>query len=196
MRLIEEKIIIKNNVKFRCRMFLQETFVIEDCKYYDAMTSNSGKWTIQSGLTPSYSTNGCNISGLSAWKSMGITQSFTAPVSMEFNLVATSGSTQGACPIVEFKGTSHQSGNDMVLAYGIDKKLYIYDKNSSSQLASSSFGYGVYRVDFESSSNVKVYYENTQIYSSTNWNISNPYFTVGTGANRSFTFKNVKIKPL
>ena len=164
------------------------------------MTLNSGHWTIPSGMNPSYSSSGCTVSGLSGWKSMSINQQFTSPVSMEFELVSRTldNPNSGTCPLVEFKQSTHQSTNDHLLVMADSNsgnKVKAYDKNSTGTDL-MTVANGVYRIDFESSSNVKIYYNNTQIYSSSNWNISNPYFTIGTGATRAFTFKNVKIKPL
>lgn len=180
--------------------FVSKTYSIVDAKLFDPMTSNSGHWTIESGMSPSYSSNGCTVSGLSSWKCMSVSERFTVPVSMEFELVSSTRNGGGSCPIVEFNQQTHQSGNAHLWAFTDTanpnpNKITLLDKDGNLTVA-RDYANGVYRIDFESSTNVKVYYEDTLIYSSTNWDITNPYFTIGTGANRAFTFKNVKIKPL
>ena len=63
-------------------IFVSEIFVLEDCILYDSLTSASGKWTIPSGTTSSYSDDGWRISA-SSYKQIKLTEKLTSECSVE-----------------------------------------------------------------------------------------------------------------
>ena len=70
-----------------CRIFLQETFVVEDCIDYQPLTSNihQSRWTIPSHTNISYSDEGMRISA-SAWADLYLNNQINKPCSIEWKM--------------------------------------------------------------------------------------------------------------
>ena len=68
-------------------MFLTKTYSIEDCINYDAMTSNSGKWTIPSACSTAYDSNGCKFGTATSYSQVKLTNKLTSACTVEFTLV-------------------------------------------------------------------------------------------------------------
>ena len=170
-----------------------EIFVLEDCILYDSLTSASGKWTIPSGVTSSYSDEGWRISA-SSYKQIKLTDKLTSDCSVEFTLVDFNVISAGGSVATYIYTNGETTPNQEIL----------YSR-SSSYSTSTCFGVDIehrlvtgakYRTEFTTST-IKVYENNTLIGQATN-NVGFPTrfeWHMGSGG-RYAIYKDLKVKPL
>ena len=175
---------------------LSETYSIEDCLFFDSMTSSSGNWSFDSGLTPSYSSNGMYLGGVSSWKNAKLSgKSFSFPCSLEFDVTALGLTNTNGSVSVEFK-LNHTDYNTLFISKQYNGVKLNGSSVQSSWSSVSSYA-GHYKLAFTSATTCTLYIEDTQITTATNISVSNLQILFGLGANnRSMTIKNVKVKPL
>ena len=178
-------------------MFVSETYSVEDCLDYDLMTSNSGKWNIPSAMQSaiSYNSNGMTVSGLSSGQSMTLKTSYNVPVAVEFDLIASSssGNYDNASPQLCIDGTLHNHNSITIKP----KSLIIQTGNNSGSFTDHSVSsvLGTYKIVMQSTQ-YSVYLDGTLVATQSNASISSTNFLILSSSNRSFTMKNVKIKPV
>lgn len=174
-------------------IFLQETYVIEDCLNYDSLTSDSGKWTIPSGVTSQYSSNGWRVSA-NGYKQIKLTEKLEMDCSVEFTLVDYGSSNMGSYPpVIVYQYTNGETPPNQML---------LYSWNSSSLEAVGTMinhavvKGGVYKIEYTNST-ISVY-ENGTLLATANNNVGFPTrFEFHMGANNRYaTYKDLKIKLL
>ena len=99
-------------------MFVSETYSIEDCINYDSLTSASGKWTIPSGVTSQYSSDGWKVSA-NAYKQIKLTEKLTSDCSVEFTLVDYNSDWNDSSAVIVYQYTGGDSTpNQEILSGG------------------------------------------------------------------------------
>ena len=174
-------------------ILVSETYSIEDCIFYDPCTSNAkaSAWTIPSGVTSTYSSEGWNVSA-NAYKQIKLTEKLTSACSVEFTLTDFSNTSDMAVIIFAYTN-GETTPNKKILSGGTTL-------SSNRVVFNSSIGHEIvknvpYRIEYGSST-MKVYEDGTQIGSATN-NIGFPTrFEFHTGSNRWAIYKDIKVKPL
>ena len=177
-------------------MFLTKTYDIEDCINYDAMTSNSGKWTIPSACSTAYDSNGAKFGTATSYSQVKLTDKLTAPCSVEFTLVDYHSDWNDSASVIIFQYTGGDSTpNQSLLSGGF------YTKSSFDTLGttvSHALIKGAkYKIEYGSST-MKAYENGTLMASASN-TVGLPTkfeLHVGTGGNRWVKIKDVKVKPL
>ena len=152
------------------RIYLQETFVIEDYVRYNSLTTNDGIWSSSSAVV-SYSSNGMYISN-GNWSPFCLLDELSQDVSIEFDIVAmtiTAGTGLYTC-----------------LAYDTDQT------HNYGQTTLNSDGH--YKLIIENDV-LTVYKDNTQL-ETHNWAYSSFYWFLWTGGTRKLTLKDLKVKAL
>ena len=173
-------------------MFLQETYSIEDCINYDSLTSASGKWTIPSGVTSQYSSDGWQLSA-NAYKQIKLTEKLTSACSVEFTLVDYSTPSGRNSPVIVYAYTNGETTpNQHILSNPSSTSFNVCDTTINRALVKG----GVYRIEYTSST-IKVY-ENGTLLATANNNVGLPTrFEFHMGANSRYAiYKDLKIKPL
>lgn len=177
-------------------MFLTKTYDIEDCINYDAMTSNSGKWTIPSACSTAYDSNGAKFGTATSYSQVKLTEKLTAPCSVEFTLVDYHSDWNDSASVIVIQYTGGDSTpNQYILAGGF------YTKSSFDVLGttvSHALIKGAkYKIEYGSS--IMKLYENGTLMSSASNTVGLPTrleYHIGSGGNRWLKVKDVKIKPL
>lgn len=173
-------------------MSLQETYTIEDCLNYDSLTSDSGKWTVPSGVTSQYSDNGWKVSA-NGYKQIKLTDKLTSDCSVEFTLVDYS-TPSGNNPSVII--TAYTNGettpHQIILNNPTSSTINILGTILNRSLIKGA----VYRIDYTSST-ISIY-ENGTLLATANSSVGLPTrFEFHMGANgRNATYKDLKVKPL
>ena len=175
---------------------LTKTYDIEDCINYDAMTSNSGKWTIPSACSTAYDSNGAKFGTATSYSQVKLTEKLTAPCSVEFTLVDYNSDWNDSPSVLIFQYTNGETTpNQQLLSGGFATKSSF---TACGTTISHTLVKGAkYKIEYGSST-VKAYENNTQLASNSN-NVGLPTkfeFHVGSGGNRWVKVKDVKVKPL
>lgn len=171
-------------------MFLQEIFVIEDCKYYDAMTSNSGNWTIPTQVSVSqYSNTGWKFGNASTFVFIDNTKlnTYITDYAVEFELNELYANTSPTPAfIIYFENTSVQRTYAMRTPsnWGIGSTTVSRSFSNAEKV----------RVEYTSTT-IKCYVDDVLIGSDSH-SIGNAKIRLATGASRYCTIKNFKVKPL
>lgn len=159
---------------------------------YDSLTSNSGKWTIPSGVTSQYSDNGWKISA-SSYSQIKLTEKLTSACSVEFTLVDYSTPSGNNAPVIVYAYTNGETTpNQAILSNPTSSTIGVLGTTLNRSLIKGA----VYKIEYTSST-LKVY-ENNELLGSANNNVGLPTrfeFHMGT-SNRNATYKDLKIKPL
>jgi hypothetical protein len=174
-------------------MNLQETYTIEDCINYDSLTSNSGKWTIPSGVTSQYSDNGWKVSA-NAYKQIKLTDKLTSDCSVEFTVVDYYSSSMSSYPpVIIYAYTNGETTPNQLLLMNTGASAFTALTDTINHAVVKG---GVYRIEYTSST-LKVY-ENGTLLATANSSVGLPTrFEFHMGANsRNATYKDLKIKPL
>jgi hypothetical protein len=174
-------------------MSLQETYAIEDCLNYDSLTSNSGKWTVPSGVTSVYSDEGWKISA-NDYKQIKLTEKLTSACSVEFTISDYYATNLGSYPpVIVYQYTNGETTPNQVL-------LILWNASSfdalSTRIDHALIKGGVYKIEYTDST-MKVYENDTLLASASN-NVGLPTrFEFHMGANSRYAiYKDLKIKPL
>lgn len=172
-------------------IFVSETYSLEDCIIYDPLTSSSGKWTIPSGVTSSYSDNGWRISA-NAYKQIKLTDKLTSACSVEFTVVDYSTPTSSYAPIIIYAYTNGETTPNQSILQNYSTYIDVL----GTQLNQSLVKGAVYKIEY-TSSNISVY-ENDTLLATANNNIGLPTrFEYHMGANSRYAvYKDLKVKPL
>ena len=172
---------------------VQETFTVQDCIIYDPLTSNSGKWTIPSGVSSTYSSNGWNVSATS-YSQVKLTDKITSDCSVEFTLVDYNITSAGGSCIIYAYTNGETTPNKIII-----------DSRSNAHSTSAVFGTALdhrfangtkFRIDYTSST-LKVY-ENDVLIGTDSNSVGLPTrfeFHIGSGG-RTVTYKDLKVKAL
>jgi hypothetical protein len=170
---------------------VSEICVIQDCILYDGLTSDSGKWTVPSGVTSTYSSDGWRVSA-NAYKQIKLTEKLTSDCSVEFT-VADYSSTRDMAIIVYAYTNGETTPNQQILTGG--STVASDWKVLGSTIDHNMIKGGVYRIEYTNST-LKVY-ENDVLLGSASNNVGLPTrFEFHTSSNRWAIYKDLKIKPL
>ena len=174
-------------------MSLQETYTIEDCLNYDSLTSNSGKWTVPSGVTSQYSDNGWKVSA-NGYKQIKLTDKLTSACSVEFTVVDYGSSSMSSYPpvIIYAYTNGETTPNQPIITIWNSSSFNAVDQRINHALVKGA----VYKIEYTSST-LKVY-ENGTLLATANNNVGFPTrfeFHMGTNS-RNATYKDLKVKPL
>lgn len=169
-----------------------ETYTVEDCIVYDSLTSASGKWTIPSGVSSTYSSDGWRATA-TAYKQIKLTDKLTNPCSVTFTIVDYSTPSSSYPPVIIYQYTNGDTTPNQV--------LLLVDSNSSMKVLGTTVSHtpikgGVYRIEYDST--MKMYENNTLLATASN-SVGLPTrfeFHVGSGSGRYVVYKDVKVKPL
>ena len=174
-------------------MFVSETYVVEDCIFYDPCTSNAkaSAWTIPSGVTSTYSSDGWKVSA-SAYKQIKLTDKLTSSCSVEFTPSDYYGSGS-YYPVIIYAYTNGESTpNQMIMTGGTGTSFTCLGSTINHALKKNS----KYRIEY-TSSNITVFEDNTQIATGTNTVGLPTRFEFHMGANSRWAqYKDIKVKPL
>lgn len=171
---------------------ITQTITIEDCLDYDSLTSNSGKWTIPSGVTSQYSDNGWKISA-NSYNQIKLTDKLASACSVEFTLVDYSTPSGGNAPVIVYAYTNGETTpNQGILGNPTSSTISVLGTTLNRSLIKGA----VYRIDYTSST-ISVY-ENDTLLGSANNNVGLPTrFEFHMGANSRYAiYKDLKLKPL
>ena len=174
-------------------MILLETYVIEDCINYDSLTSASGKWTIPSGVTSQYSSDGWKVSA-SSYKQVKLTDKLTSACSVEFTLKDFTQYSDYQSIIIYQYTNGDTTPNQDILLGGVGNVNYC--KVLGVKLNRDLVKNAKYRIEYATST-IKVYENDTLIGSGSN-NVGFPTrFEFHIGANSRYViYKDIKVKPL
>ena len=177
------------NIKAECRLLIQ-TYAIEDCINYDAMISNSGKWTIPSGVSSTYDNTGWKLTA-SSYKQVKLTDKLTNPCSVEFTVVDYSNTSQWSVIIYQYTNGVTTPNQEILVGGDYNNNMRIFGNTISHNLIKG----GKYRIEYDAST-LKVYENNSLLGSTTN-NVGFPtQFEFHTSSNRWCIVKDLKVKPL
>lgn len=178
------------NIKCEC-MNLQEIFVLEDCISYDPLTSASGKWTIPSGVTSTYSSNGWKISA-NAYKQIKLTEKLTSACSVEFTVVDYSTPTSSYAPVIVYAYTNGETTPNQMIMMNYPSRIDVLGTSINHAIVKGA----VYKIEYTAST-IKVY-ENDTLLASASSSVGFPTrFEWHMGANgRYAVYKDLKAKPL
>ena len=174
---------------------VSETYDIEDCIDYDALTSASDKWTIPSNAGTRYTNNGMTLTA-SSWADLYFNNPINTPCSFEFDLIDYSASSSNTPYFAFYLWNAVKSTRLIQFTNGNNNKLslqqyggttnetnYTSPKNSHIRLEINNNKLTAYVDDIE-----KISYT---------YNMPSEWILgIASGANRSLTWKNMKIKPL
>ena len=172
-------------------MNLQETYVLEDCIIYDSLTSNSGKWTIPSGVTSVYDNTGWKITA-SSYNQIKLTEKLTTACSVEFTVVDYSTPTSSYTPVIVYAYTNGETTPNQMIMMNYPSRIDVLGTSINHELVKGA----VYRIDY-TSSNISVY-ENGTLLATANNNVGLPTrFEFHIGANSRYAvYKDLKVKQL
>ena len=166
-------------------MFLTKTYDVEDCINYDAMTSNSGKWTIPSTVSISeYSSNGWKYGNASSFQFIDLTNT---PYSSNYSVEITINSVYGDTPFV-FYFESSTAQRTYLIVYPNKYNL------GGTEVSRTFVSNQNYRLDY-TSNGLSLYIDGTLI-KTISHNIGDAKIRLATGVNRYAIIKDLKIKPL
>jgi hypothetical protein len=170
---------------------VSEICVIQDCILYDGLTSASGKWTIPSGVTSSYSSDGWRVSA-NAYKQIKLTEKLTSDCSVEFT-VADYSSTRDMAIIVYAYTNGETTPNQKILTGGstVASDWIVLGSTIDHNMIKG----GVYRIEYTNST-LKVYENDVLLSQATNTVGLPTRFEFHTSSNRWAIYKDLKIKPL
>ena len=180
----------------KCNL-LTKTYDIEDCINYDAMTSNSGKWTIPSACSTAYDSNGAKFGTATSYSQVKLTDKLTAPCSVEFTLVDYNSDWNDSPSLLIFQYTNGETTpNQQLLSGGFATKrsFTVFGTTTINHVLVKG---AKYKIEYGSST-MKVYENGTQLASTSN-TVGLPTkfeYHIGTGGNRWLKVKDVKVKPL
>ena len=163
---------------------------MEDCILYDPLTSNSGKWTIPSGVTSTYSSDGWRISA-NAYKQIKLTEKLTTACSVEFTIVDYSAPSQSYPPLIVYQYTNGETTPN--------QELLIMESTSQTRVFGSYVSHGISKGDtikIVYDSTMKIYDGDTLLGSASNSVGLPTRFEWHMGANRYAVYKDLKVKPL
>ena len=156
------------------RIFLIQTYSIEDCIRVNSLTSNDGVFNIPSGVTYSYGSSGLSVTN-GGWKGVPLLDVMHQVYCFEFDITSIN-IDSGVGVYSGFKASSDLSDDTLI----------------SNQLNIGATGH--YKFVIENNT-VKLYKDNTLQQTET-LSASNSYWWWWTGGTRRFTMKDLKIKPL
>ena len=170
-----------------------ETYSIEDCIIYDSLTSASGKWTIPSGVTSEYSSDGWKMSA-NEYKQVKLTDKLTSDCSVEFTISDYYAPDVARYPpVIVYQYTNGETTPNQVL-------LILRDASSFDALGTRInhplIKGGVYKIEYTDST-MKIYENDTLLASASN-DVGLPTrFEYHMGANGRYAiYKDLKVKPL
>lgn len=173
-------------------MLLTKTYAIEDCLVYDSLTSASGKWTIPSGVTSTYSSDGWKVTA-SSYKQVKLTDKLTSDCSVEFTLVDYSTPSGTNSSVIIFAYTNGETTpNQGILSNPTSSTISVLETTLNRSLIKGA----VYRIEYTSST-LKVYENNVLLGQASN-TVGLPTrfeFHEGSGG-RYAVYKDLKLKPL
>ena len=173
---------------------VSETYSLEDCLFYDPCTSNAkaSAWTIPSGVTSQYSSDGWRISA-NAYKQIKLTDKITSDCSVEFT-VTDKGHSGNNSPVIIYAYTNGETTPNQ----GIITETY---KTSSFNALNTTISHAFkldtsYRIEYTSST-LEVYEDDTLIATASNSVGLPTRFEIHQGANSRYAvYKDIKVKPL
>ena len=173
-------------------MFVSETYVVEDCIFYDSCTSNTkaSAWTIPSGVTSQYSDEGWRISA-NAYKQIKLTEKLTSACSVEFTVVDYSTPTTTLPPVIVYQYTNGETTPNQQLLLVEDTSSF---KALGNTISHTMVKGGVYKIEYGTTMKV---YENDTLLASASNSVGLPTrFEWHMGTNRHVVYKDLKVKPL
>lgn len=179
-------------IKAECT-FVSETYIVQDCIIYDPLTSNSGKWTIPSGVSSTYSSDGWRISA-NDYKQIKLTDKLTSACSVEFIISDYNASYSGrGSSVLIYQYTNGETApNQQIMIQSSDTTIDVLGTTINHTFVKGA----VYRIEYTPST--MSVYENDVLLASANNNIGFPTrFEVHMGGNGRYAiYKDLKIKPL
>lgn len=170
--------------------YIQETFVVEDCYYYDSLTVDKNRYTVISGSPSlSYGDNGLTVTSSVSQVGLVRNNALTLPNDYEAEVTITNAPAGQYCGGICF--------DDWLYDAGATNVAYTYKLSNTSSLSANiqKFATGdVFKV-IKQGTSMKLYLNNTLIVTNT---ISNDthYQHFRTYLNRVTTYKDLKIKAL
>ena len=172
---------------------LQETYSIQDLKYYDSLFSNKGHWTIPSGANVTFGSTGMVLGSSSSWKDIYLEIPISKPCEIEYDVVSWTGTS-----------SYHLYFFDSTKANRLFH-LYRSGDGGGRTVFTNYPNYDTYTSQLPQSCTVKikVLSDSLELYVDGDYKISKTYtmdspliIGVVTASNRTTTYKNLKIKPL
>ena len=157
-----------------CGSLVTERYSLQDCLRYNALTSNDGVFNIPSGVTYSYGSSGLSVTN-DNWKGVPLTDVIHQDYQFEFDITAINLQNNDGF-YSGFKASADLSDDTLITNQFIFRTT------------------GHYKFVIENNT-VKWYKDNTLQQTET-LSASNSYWWWWTGGTRTFTMKDLKIKPL
>ena len=186
------------NIKVEC-MNLQETYEVQDCKWYDPMTSESNHWNIPSAVRSSsifgYSNDGWKFGNASSYSNIPSDYTITPSFAVEFTITDYNVPSGNPQPIFLMK---NNNGDYIGFYYSYESKIYflnngggLYPSNHNVSLPKPS------HIRLEITSNGLKMYLNDNFVTEKGHSISGElFFVFETSSNRMSQIKDFKVKPL
>lgn len=179
-------------------MFLQETYEIQDCKWYDSMTSESNHWNIPSAVRSSsifgYSNDGWKFGNASSYSTIPSDYKITPPFIVEFTVTDYNNSSEPQ-PIFLMKNSN---GDYIGCYFNSENKVYFINNNGGLYPSNHSISFPKpSKVSLEIRSNGLNMYLNDNLVTEKGHSISGElFFVFETSSNRMSQIKDFKVKPL
>ena len=181
-------------IKSSVDSIISSEIYVEDCIDYQPLTTNAtaSRWTIPSGVTSTYSSDGWKISA-NAYKQIKLTSKLTSACSVEFTLSDRSANSSGAGVIIAAYTNGETTPSQIILRGGASKTSdhKVFDTQLDHDLIIGA----KYRIEYTSST-LKVYEDNVLLGSASNTVGLPTRFEWHMGTNRYAVYKDLKVKPL
>ena len=185
------------NIKVEC-MNLQETYEVQDCKWYDPMTSASGHWNIPSVVSSSsifgYSSNGWKFGNASSYSIIKSDVSADYPFSVEYTITDNNPNNNPA-PIFII-GDSNYVG--ITVTFRSRKVIDFIQSGAGATASQHAINYPLpSTLRFElTSSSIKLYVNDVLLTEKGHSLTGTKYLRFDTGSDRMCQIKDFKVKPL
>lgn len=186
-------------IKANCGIIFTESFVVQDCYYFDPQTTDKNRYTVASGgASITYGSNGCTITGTANSVSLVKNTALTLPSEYEatFEITGLNGETSGH---TAYGGIVF---DDWFTDWYSDSTCATYKLSTTSMLSRNLQNPSVNDVIkiVREGNTMKQYINDVLVSTDTNINHTG-YFQYRTykgssSVGRSITVKNLKIKPL
>ena len=181
--------------KATCESIDSSTITVEDCIFYDPCTSNAkaSAWTIPSGVTSTYSSDGWKVSA-SSYKQVKLTDKLTGECAVEFKVTDYYVSGVNYPPVIMYQYTNGETTpNQEILTNNTTDSIKVLGTTINNHPLVKN---AVYRIEYTTST-IKVYEDGTLLGSASN-NVGFPTrFEFHVGANSRWAiYKDVKVKPI
>ena len=179
------------NIQASVGSILSQTYSLEDCIYYNTMTSaDSTHWTIPSNANASYNSNGMKLSG-SGWADSYLEIPLTKPYSVEFDITEWSSNPS----YLHYFWDNSKSTRHIHMGRNNDGTYFDVYPNTSNYWNGTIPQNCHIKIEINNDE-AKLYVDDVLKLTKSYSMPSTSRFGLGKSGGSSTTWKNIKIKPL